>query len=48
MAAGKVKALRLLKQAVVLGFPDGSEAEVPVAELSWAKRPPVGPATEDP
>lgn len=35
---GKVKSLRVLKQSVVVGFPDGTEAEVPLSELSWEGR----------
>jgi cell fate regulator YaaT (PSP1 superfamily) len=38
---GKVKSLRVLKQSVVVGFPDGTEAEVPLAQLSWEGRPHV-------
>ena len=32
---GKVRSLRVLKQSVVVGFPDGTEAEVPLSELTW-------------
>jgi hypothetical protein len=42
--AGKVKSVRVLKQSVVVGFPDGTEAEVPVTELTWEGRPHVKPA----
>jgi cell fate regulator YaaT (PSP1 superfamily) len=35
---GKVRSLRVLKQSVVVGFPDGSEAEVPLSELTWEGR----------
>jgi cell fate regulator YaaT (PSP1 superfamily) len=38
---GKVRSLRVLKQSVVVGFPDGTEAEVPLAQLSWEGRPHV-------
>ena len=38
---GKVRSLRVLKQAVVVGFPDGTEAEVPLAQLTWEGRPHV-------
>lgn len=38
---GKVRSLRVLKQTVVVGFPDGTEAEVPLAQLSWEGRPHV-------
>jgi cell fate regulator YaaT (PSP1 superfamily) len=36
--AGKVRSLRVLKEAVVVGFPDGTEAEVPLAEITWEGR----------
>lgn len=35
---GKVRSLRVLKEAVVVGFPDGTEAEVPLSELTWEGR----------
>ncbi len=35
---GKVRALRVLKQTVVVRFQDGTEAEVPLAELTWEGR----------
>jgi len=35
---GKVKSIRVLKQSVVVGFPDGTEAEVPLAQLTWEGR----------
>jgi len=35
---GKVRSLRVLKQAVVVGFPDGTEAEVPLEALTWEGR----------
>ena len=35
---GKVRQLRILKQSVVVGFPDGTEAEVPLSELTWEGR----------
>jgi cell fate regulator YaaT (PSP1 superfamily) len=35
---GKVRSLRVLKQKVVVGFPDGTEAEVPLSELTWEGR----------
>ena len=37
--AGKVKSIRVLKQTVVVGFPDGTEAEVPLDLLTWEGRP---------
>jgi cell fate regulator YaaT (PSP1 superfamily) len=38
---GKVRSLRILKQSVVVSFPDGTEAEVPLAQLTWEGRPHV-------
>src|SRR5499433_1295053 len=40
---GRVKSLRVLKQAVVVGFQDGTEAEVPLTALTWEGRPHVKP-----
>ncbi len=37
--SGKVKSLRVLKQSVVVGFPDGTEAEVPIEHVTWQGRP---------
>ena len=37
--SGKVKSLRVLKESVVVGFPDGTEAEVPLSQLTWEGRP---------
>lgn len=37
--AGKVKSVRVLKESVVVGFPDGTEAEVPLGQLTWEGRP---------
>jgi cell fate regulator YaaT (PSP1 superfamily) len=36
---GKVKSIRVLAQSVVVGFPDGTEAEVPLEQLTWEGRP---------
>jgi len=47
---GKVRSLRILKQSVIVGFPDGTEAEVPLDQLTWEGRahitenPTEGPA----
>jgi cell fate regulator YaaT (PSP1 superfamily) len=38
---GKVKSLRILKASVVVAFPDGTEAEVPLDALTWEGRPHV-------
>ncbi|OLC16070.1 MAG: hypothetical protein AUH29_06045 [Candidatus Rokubacteria bacterium 13_1_40CM_69_27] len=37
--SGKVKSLRVLKEMVIVGFPDGTEAEVPLDQLTWEGRP---------
>jgi cell fate regulator YaaT (PSP1 superfamily) len=41
---GKVRSLRVLKQSVIVGFPDGTEAEVPLAQLTWEGRSHIKPA----
>ena len=38
---GKIRSLRVLKQSVVVGFPDGTQAEVPLDQLTWEGRPHV-------
>jgi cell fate regulator YaaT (PSP1 superfamily) len=40
---GKVRSLRVLKQSVVVGFPDGTEAEVPLDQLTWEGREHIKP-----
>jgi cell fate regulator YaaT (PSP1 superfamily) len=40
---GKVKSIRLLKETVVVGFQDGTEAEVPLDLLTWEGRPHIKP-----
>ena len=40
---GKVKSLRVLKEAVVVRFQDGTEAEVPLEALTWEGRPHIKP-----
>jgi cell fate regulator YaaT (PSP1 superfamily) len=35
---GKVRSIRVLAQSVVVGFPDGSEAEVPLDQVTWEGR----------
>jgi cell fate regulator YaaT (PSP1 superfamily) len=40
---GKVKALRVLKETVVVSFQDGTEAELPLEQLTWEGRPHVKP-----
>ncbi len=44
---GKVRSLRVLKQSVVVGFPDGTEAEVPLDQLTWEGREHVKPRGEE-
>ena len=41
---GKVRSLRVLKQTVVVGFPDGTEAEVPLDQLTWEGRDHITPS----
>ena len=45
--AGKVKSIRVLGQSVVVGFPDGTEAEVPLDQLTWEGRPHIQAQLED-
>ena len=40
---GKVRSLRVLKESVVVGFPDGTEAEVPLAQVTWEGRDHIKP-----
>src|ERR1700687_6082610 len=42
---GKVRSIRVLKQAVVVGFPDGTEAEVPLDQLTWEGRDHIQPGS---
>ncbi len=35
---GKVRSIRVLAQSVIVGFPDGSQAEVPLDQLTWEGR----------
>ncbi len=37
--SGKIKSVRTLKQTVVVGFQDGTEAEVPLEQVTWEGRP---------
>ena len=43
---GKVRSLRILKQSVVVSFPDGTEAEVPLDQLTWEGRDHITPAPD--
>jgi cell fate regulator YaaT (PSP1 superfamily) len=40
---GRVRAVRVLKETVLVGFTDGTEAEVPLSQLTWEGRPHVKP-----
>jgi cell fate regulator YaaT (PSP1 superfamily) len=40
---GKVKSIRVLAQSVIVGFPDGSEAEVPLEQVTWEGRDHIKP-----
>jgi cell fate regulator YaaT (PSP1 superfamily) len=40
---GKVRALRVLKQSVVVRFEDGTEAEVPLEQVTWEGRDHIKP-----
>src|SRR5262245_30397068 len=40
---GRVRAVRVLKETVLVGFADGTEAEIPLAQLTWEGRPHVKP-----
>lgn len=35
---GKVRSIRVLAQSVIVGFPDGTQAEVPLDQLTWEGR----------
>jgi cell fate regulator YaaT (PSP1 superfamily) len=43
---GKVRSIRVLKQSVVVGFPDGTEAEVPLDQITWEGRAHIQPQRE--
>jgi cell fate regulator YaaT (PSP1 superfamily) len=45
---GKVRSIRVLAQSVLVGFPDGSEAEVPLDQLTWEGRPHIASQLEQP
>src|SRR5262249_9234310 len=40
---GRVRGVRVLKETVLVGFADGTEAEVPLSQLTWEGRPHVKP-----
>jgi cell fate regulator YaaT (PSP1 superfamily) len=40
---GRVRAVRVLKEVVLVGFADGTEAEIPLSQLTWEGRPHVKP-----
>jgi len=43
---GKVRSIRVLKQSVVVGFPDGTQAEVPIDQVTWEGRAHIKPQLE--
>jgi hypothetical protein len=46
--AGKVKSIRVLNQSVVVGFPDGTQAEVPLDQITWEGRSHIQPQLDHP
>jgi cell fate regulator YaaT (PSP1 superfamily) len=44
---GRVKAVQIFKEKVVVQFPDGTEAEVPIDLLTWEGRPHIQPLPEE-
>jgi cell fate regulator YaaT (PSP1 superfamily) len=44
--SGKIRSLRVLKQSVIVGFPDGTEAEVPIDQVTWEGRSHIQPQRE--
>jgi cell fate regulator YaaT (PSP1 superfamily) len=40
---GRVRAVKVLKESVLVSFADGTEAEVPLSQLTWEGRPHVKP-----
>ncbi len=40
---GRVRGVKVLKESVLVAFADGTEAEVPLAQLTWEGRPHVTP-----
>jgi cell fate regulator YaaT (PSP1 superfamily) len=40
---GRVRSVKVLREAVLVGFADGTEAEVPLAQLTWEGRPHIRP-----
>ncbi|HEY7140462.1 MAG TPA: regulatory iron-sulfur-containing complex subunit RicT [Methylomirabilota bacterium] len=40
---GRVRGVKVLKESVIVGFADGTEAEVPLSQLTWEGRPHVKP-----
>jgi hypothetical protein len=35
---GKARGIRVLAQSVIVAFPDGTEAEVPLEQVTWEGR----------
>ena len=46
--AGKVKSIRVLNQTVVVGFPDGTQAEVSLEQITWEGRPHIQAQLDQP
>ena len=40
---GRIKGVKVLRETVLVGFADGTEAEVPLAQVTWEGRPHVKP-----
>ncbi|MBI2466519.1 MAG: stage 0 sporulation protein [Candidatus Rokubacteria bacterium] len=40
---GRVKSVKVLAESVVVGFADGTEAEVPLSQVTWEGRPHIKP-----
>jgi len=43
---GKVRSIRVLKQSVIVAFPDGTQAEVPIEQVTWEGRAHIKPQLE--
>ena len=43
---GKVRSIRVLKQSVIVAFPDGTQAEVPIDQVTWEGRAHIKPQLE--
>src|SRR5262249_27961514 len=43
---GKIRSIRVLKQSVIVAFPDGTQAEVPIDQVTWEGRAHIKPQLE--